>query len=218
MVNLTPEQQQQFLKLYEADQLNSPPLPPDKKKLLNKLKDLIVHGIPLDSRHPGVVNLSPNQYQALTDLEKKLDRGQPLKLTEEEKLGELKNLIAHGQRVDSKHPGVSNLTENQKERLKGFEVNTDHQKPDEKAEEDHMKNLIVHGTPLDLSHPGIEHLSPDQIDKFKSLDLQRQNKPLSSEMSKTLNALQEMILNGVPVDENHPGIVNLTPILFDTFE
>jgi len=48
------------LKLYEADQLNSPPLPPDKKKLLNKLKDLIVHGIPLDSRHPGVVNLSPN--------------------------------------------------------------------------------------------------------------------------------------------------------------
>ena len=96
MVNLTPEQQQQFLKLYEADQLNSPPLPPDKKKLLNKLKDLIVHGIPLDSRHPGVVNLSPSQYQALTELEKKLDRGQPLKLTEEEKLGELKNLIAHG--------------------------------------------------------------------------------------------------------------------------
>ena len=65
------------------------------------------------------------------------------------------------------------MTENQKERLKGFEINTYHQKPDEKAEEDHIKNLIVHGTPLDLSHPGIEHLSPDQIDKFKSLDLQR---------------------------------------------
>jgi hypothetical protein len=59
------------LKLYEADQLNSPPLPPDKKNLLNKLKDLIVHGIPLDSRHPGVANLSPNQLKTLIDLEKK---------------------------------------------------------------------------------------------------------------------------------------------------
>ena len=29
MINLTPEQQQQFLKLHDADKLNNPPLPPD---------------------------------------------------------------------------------------------------------------------------------------------------------------------------------------------
>ncbi len=37
-------------------------------------------------------------------------------------------------------------------------------------------------------------------------------------MNKSLNALQEILLNGVRVDESHPGIVNLTPILLDTFK
>ena len=96
MVNLTPDQQQQFLKLYEADCLNKPPLPPDKKKALNKLKDLIVHGIPLDSNHPGVVNLSPKEKQDLIRIEQKQDRVQPLTPDEEANLGHYKTQIAHG--------------------------------------------------------------------------------------------------------------------------
>ena len=60
MANLTPEQQQQFLKLFDADKLNNPPLPPDKKRQLDILKNLIAHGTPLDSKHPGVINLTPD--------------------------------------------------------------------------------------------------------------------------------------------------------------
>ena len=96
MVNLTPEQQQQFLKLLEADRLNSPPLKPGQKKQLDILKNLIVHGTPLDSNHPGVAHLSPDQKRDLISLERKEDRGQPLKHDEEDKLGEYKNIIAHG--------------------------------------------------------------------------------------------------------------------------
>jgi len=60
MVNLTPEQQWQFLKLFETDQVNNPTLTLDQRKKLDILKNLIVHGTPLDSSHPGCVNLCPD--------------------------------------------------------------------------------------------------------------------------------------------------------------
>ena len=74
MVNLTPEQQKQFLKLHADDKKNNPPLPPVEKKQLEILKNLIVHGTPLDSRHPGCVNLAPDQKKHLIEIERKQDR------------------------------------------------------------------------------------------------------------------------------------------------
>ena len=75
MVNLTPEQQQEFIKLHEQDRLQNPPLPPDQYKLLDIMKNVIVHGQPLNSKHPGVVNLCPDQKKHLVEIEKKQDRG-----------------------------------------------------------------------------------------------------------------------------------------------
>ena len=70
MANLTPKlQQPQFLKLLEDDKLNK--LSPSQMNDLDNLKNLVVHGIPLNSNHPGVVNLSPDQKKDLQAMEKK---------------------------------------------------------------------------------------------------------------------------------------------------
>ena len=59
MVNLTPKlQQPQFHILFDGDLENKLNTPQIKK--LDDLKNLIVHGKPLDSNHPGVINLSPD--------------------------------------------------------------------------------------------------------------------------------------------------------------
>ena len=41
---------------------------------------------------------------------------------EEDKLGEYKNLIAHGVPIDSSHPGFENLTELEKDKVLDFEA------------------------------------------------------------------------------------------------
>lgn len=121
MVNLTPEQQQQFIDLHEADRINSPPLRPDQKKQLDILKNLVVHGTPLDSNHPGCINLAPDHKKHLIEIERKQDRGQPLRQAEQDQLGEYKNHIAHGTPIDSTHPGFQNLTELEKDKLLDLE-------------------------------------------------------------------------------------------------
>ena len=88
----------------------------------------------------------------LLNIEKKQDRVQPLTPQEEEGLGDFKELIAHGQPIDSNHPGFVNLTENMKDKLKEFEARPDSLSPSDKEEDEKIKNLIVHGTPLDQNH------------------------------------------------------------------
>lgn len=89
MINLTPEQQKQFINtlIHHADKNNRPALNLDQKNQLNNLKNLIVHGIPLDSRHPGCINLAPNQKNNLIAIENRQARGQPLNPTEKDLLG-----------------------------------------------------------------------------------------------------------------------------------
>ena len=84
------------MQLLGADKLNAPPLSAEQRNELDYLKNLIVHGIPLNSKHPGVVNLSPNQRRHLITLENKQDRRLKLNPAEEESLDQYKELIAHG--------------------------------------------------------------------------------------------------------------------------
>lgn len=74
MVNLSPQQQQEFIELYNADKCSGPRLKADRKQVLNDLKNQIVHGIPLNSKHPGVINLCPDQKRHLIAIEKKQSR------------------------------------------------------------------------------------------------------------------------------------------------
>ena len=72
-------------------------------------------------------------------------------MTPEEKarLGQLKDLLTHGQPLDSNHPGINNLTENEKEKLKDLEdKEPESLTPKEKALDDELKNLMVHGLPI----------------------------------------------------------------------
>ena len=73
-------------------------------------------------------------------------------------------------------------------------------------------NEMLNGRPLDLTHPGMENLSPNEAEKFKKLLEQRDHgPPLSPEQKKQLSKLQEKLRDGIPLDERHPGMVNLTP-------
>lgn len=76
-------------------------------------------------------------------------------------MSEYKNLIAHGQPIDSSHPGVVNLTEDEKDMLRAFESKgADRLSPAEKEIDDRLRNTIVTGIPLDETHSGMCHLSP----------------------------------------------------------
>lgn len=80
-----------------------------------------MHGTPLDSNHPGCINLAPDHKKHLIEIERKQDRGQPLRQAEQDQLGEYKNHIAHGTPIDSTHPGFQNLTELEKDKLLDLE-------------------------------------------------------------------------------------------------
>ena len=129
-----------------------------------------MHGTPLDSNHPGVVNLSPKQRNDLISLERKQDRGQPLKEGEEERMGEYKNEIAHGSPIESSHPGIANLTELEKDKLHDLEKKgRDMLSPQECAVEDKLRNEIAYGSPLNEKHIGMVNLSPDEAKTMSGL-------------------------------------------------
>lgn len=70
-------------------------------------------------------------------LEKKQERGQLLRPSEDSNLGDYKETISSGIPVDSNHPGVVNLTEHEKDRLKDFEnMNPHAMSPQDKDMED----------------------------------------------------------------------------------
>ena len=115
--NLSPSDKEKLADLLNREE----PLSEPEKKQLDHLKDQIVLGNPLDSTHPGVENLSPDQKKDLDDIENKQANQIPLSPVEEDKLGDIQDAIAHGQPLDSSHSGVNNLTENQKEKLNALE-------------------------------------------------------------------------------------------------
>lgn len=93
---------------------------------------------------------------------------------EDEDLCDYKETIAHGIPVDSNHPGVVNLTENEKDKLKSLESKgPNSMTPSDKDVHNQLKNEIVHGMPLDRSHPGFKNLTPLEAEKFKELDARK---------------------------------------------
>ena len=90
-------------------------------------------------------------------------------------MGDYKETIANGIPVDSNHPGVVNLTEHQKDKLKDLEgKDPKFMSPDDKNAHDGLKNEIVHGKPLDKTHPGFSNLTPLDAKSFDALQNQKQ--------------------------------------------
>lgn len=71
------------------------------------------------------MNLSPDQKTRLVTLQDKQARAEALSPAEKAELAQYKNLIAHGRPVNSSHPGVANLTEEEFKLLKNLENRAD---------------------------------------------------------------------------------------------
>ena len=81
---------------------------PEEDEDLCDYKETIANGIPVDSNHPGVVNLTEKEKDQLKELEKK--NPQLLTPSDRDAHDKLKNEIVHGQPLDHSHPGFKNLT------------------------------------------------------------------------------------------------------------
>lgn len=85
-------------------------------------------------------------------------------------------------------------------------------RPEEESEQDGLKDIIKNGRPIDENHPGFENLNPEQQQRFKELfKLKGQGKILTPEEKEEKENLDDIIINGVPIDEDHPGFKGLDP-------
>ena len=87
--NLSPSDKEKLADLLNREE----PLSVSELKHLDDLKDQIVLGGPLDSTHPGVTNLSPDQKKDLDDIENKQANQIPLPPAVFEKLATKKLCI-----------------------------------------------------------------------------------------------------------------------------
>ena len=93
---------------------------------------------------------------------------------EKKELGKLKDRISRGRPYDSNHPGIDNLTENEKDKLKAMEEKEPEDlTPREKALDDKLKNIMATGLPINKEHPGIPNLSPPEAEKFDAFERQK---------------------------------------------
>ena len=115
--NLSPSELAMLKDLLNRDE----PLTEEEQKQLADLLNKVANGHPLDATHPGVNNLSPDQQKELAELLRKADSGEGLTPEEKARLGQLQEIMAHGQPLDSHHPGIENLTEHEKDKLAALE-------------------------------------------------------------------------------------------------
>ena len=92
-------------------------------------------------------------------------------------------------------------------------MDSDDLSPDAQKKLDELKNQIVHGKPLDTSHGGMCHLTHAQKETLSSLLSKRTyiTGPLPADDKKILQNIQNLMLNGAPLDEDHPGYKKLSP-------
>ena len=84
--------------------------------------------------------------------------------------------------------------------------------PEAKKVLNDLKNKVAHGKPIDTNHEGMSHLTPSQQTAVKGLLRRRKNgEKLPQSDKKTLQNLQNLMVNGKPLDENHPGYKKLKP-------
>ena len=72
----------------------------------------------------------------------------------------------------------------------------------------------MNGNPLDSTHSGAHNLLPSKLRKLKSFENRLNDpkaKPLTKKERDLLDEIQEDLINGTPLDSDHPGVKNLKP-------
>lgn len=117
--------------------------------------------------------------------------------------------------LDETHPGWRHLVPTEKRRFmknKGkMEDGKDLTAPEDNDQEE-MKQVIKNGRELDENHPGYDHLNPEQQAQFSKIrGLQNAGKRVTPEEEEEKGKLDDIMLNGEPIDQYHRGWKGLDP-------
>lgn len=156
------------------------PLTKKERDQLDEIQEELINGKPLDSDHPGIINLKPSEVKDLERLEEKESEGLPLSQPEQKLLDDLKERLVNGQKLDEKSPGVENLSPLQEEQLRKLaEKRTQDPKslnPKELEKLEDLAMLMENGSPIDDTHVGANrNLTPNQMQKLKELLKSQEN-------------------------------------------
>ena len=127
----------------------------------------------------------------------------------------MKDTIRNGSLIDENHPGWDNLIPKEKKRFKNYRAKEDDDqelRPPEEEDDDNLYDIIRFGRPIDENHPGFDNLNPEQQAKFRQLFSARKRKDLDPEENAHMENLEDIIVNGIPIDEHHPGFKSLDPL------
>ena len=72
--------------------------------------------------------------------------------------------------------------------------------PPEQDDDDNLHDIIRYGRPIDEDHPGFDNLNPEQQAKFRQLFAARKNRDLDPEEHDAMENLEDIIVNGIPID------------------
>lgn len=84
--------------------------------------------------------------------------------------------------------------------------------PEEEEEHANLKKNMNNPIPLDENHPGWNNLIPKEKRRFKNYrEKEDDGDMLNPDEEVDQDFLKDIIKNGRPIDENHPGFDNLNP-------
>ena len=84
--------------------------------------------------------------------------------------------------------------------------------PDEEKEFAGLKDIIKNGRPIDENHPGFANLNPNMQKRLKDHNKKKRNgQELTPDELIDDAKLRDIVMNGDPIDEVHPGFKGLDP-------
>ena len=82
-----------------------------------------------------------------------------------------------------------------------------------------MKDTIRADVPYDEQHPNFDKLSPQQQEKLGELNEKlKSGTPLSESEKPELNEIKDFMDDPLPIDQDHPGWHNLSPMEQDQLQ
>lgn len=122
---------------------------------------------------------------------------------------------------DKLHPNFDQLTPADQRKLLDFNKRIDAGDmlaPQEDAELQRIKDSMNEPIPLDENHPGWNNLIAPEKERFRELRAQDDEEGLNPEEDSEFTDLKDVIKNGRPLDDKHPGFNNLNPNMQKRFK
>ena len=184
--------------------------------MLDKLKNLIISGTPLDVYHPGMSHLTPNQIVKLKGILRRKSNGEPLMPDDKMILQKIQNLMQRGRPLDHDHPGFKKLKPKDQDQyllLKSLREGGRNLSPESSDKFEKLAGFIqLNSGPFDQGHEGLHNLVPSEQDHLKDiLSKQASQVPLSDSEKDNFGRIKEQMRPYIPYDRLHPGYDGLTP-------